>query len=58
MSLPFFTRKTDAQSFWGKSEKLVKVYVPASRGFLRAPKSGYYWVTADMEKGLKLKQEG
>jgi len=55
MSLPFFTRKADAQKFWGGSKnKLVKVYVSANRGFLQAPKSGYYWVTAEMKKGLNL----
>lgn len=56
MSLPFFKTKKDAQRLWGKKEKLVRVYVPESRGFLQAPKSGYYWVTQGMKTGLKLKK--
>lgn len=58
MSTPFFKRKKDAEGLWGKKregvKKLVKVYVPASRGFLQAPKSGYYWLPLDYARKLDL----
>ena len=58
MSLRFFKRKSDASDFWGgrgKAPLLVKVWVPAVRGFLQAGADGFYWVTKEMAKKLKFK---
>lgn len=54
MSLPFFRTKAQAQRFWGRKEPLKRVYVPASRGFLQAPTSGYYWVSKVQAAKLRL----
>jgi len=56
MSIPFSKTKTAAQDFWGKKAKIVKVYVPKSRGFLRAPTSGNYYIEAEYAAQLKLKR--
>lgn len=60
MSVPFFTRKDYARSYYGKlileKDPLVKAYVPASRGFLQASKSGFYYMTKSQAKKLKLTQ--
>lgn len=55
MSMPFHKTKAGARRLWGPKEPLVKVWVPASRGFLQARKSGYYWVSRDQARSLKLK---
>jgi len=56
MSTPFFKTKKDAYRLWGNTGDLVKVYVPASRGFLQAPVSGNYWIPSDYARGLKLRR--
>jgi len=56
MSLPFVKTKRDAQHLWGSKVKLVRVYVPASRGFIQASKSGYYWITQEMKARLGLRK--
>jgi len=56
MSVPFFKTKKDAQDLWGKEEKLVKVYVPSSRGFIQARTSGNYWVPLSYARRLNLKR--
>lgn len=66
MSVPFFTKKKDAEDFWkqvaktysmpAKDSKVVKVYIPASRGFLQAPKSGNYYTCAKYARILKFKK--
>jgi len=54
MSIPFFKTKKQAQDFWGKDRKMVKVFVPKERGFLQAPKTGYYWQWYTYARKLKL----
>jgi len=53
-SLPFHSTKEEGENLWGGKKEVVRVKVPAGKGYLQAPKPGNYYTARDIAERERL----